>query len=174
MLDHPVLRRCADFDRALPSCHRHLLARALRLELSTQAAQDLVQDTFERALRRADGFVPGTNLRAWLARIMFNLFVDGYRRRSSEADVVSLDLDLLPSQPEPEAAPDGARAPGTIEDAIERLPATLRQTVELRVRTRLSYRQIAGQLGIGIGTVGTRLHRARHAMRGLLGHCSMQ
>lgn len=145
-----------------------LFARAMGLERSVQDARDLVQDTLERALRNFAQFQPGTNAKLWLFRIMYNLFVDRYRRRSHELSLEPLELHELPA-PEPDE-PEGWEDtdPQRVSAAMEKLEPRFRVVIELHFGEKRSYRDIGQMLGIPTGTVGTRLLRARQKMRTLL------
>jgi RNA polymerase sigma-70 factor (ECF subfamily) len=128
---------------------------------------DLVQDAMERALRHFDALPGDVNERAWLARIMHNLFIDRVRRRG-KAVHLSLDEAQL-AQPEAAAEREWERV--TVEQVaacVERLPADLREVYRLHASLNLSYAEIAERLAIPMGTVGTRLLRARRALRALL------
>ncbi len=147
---------------------RTLYTRALGLERTPQDACDLVQDTFERALRCFDQFRPGTNVKQWLFRIMFNLFVDRYRRRMHEMPLELADAHELPA-PEPEPAPTWhAYEVEDVQQALGGLEPPFRQVLELHFNEHRSYKEISGRLGIPAATVGTRLLRARCKLRNLL------
>jgi RNA polymerase sigma-70 factor (ECF subfamily) len=158
----------ASFAQLVMPLESALFARAMGLERSVQDARDLVQDTLERALRNFYQFQTGTNVKLWLYRIMYNLFVDRYRRRSHELSAESLD-DIDP--PAPEADPP---APWQSVDeqqftaALMRLDPPFRRVLELHFLDERSYRDISQELGIPTGTVGTRLLRARQKFRAAL------
>jgi RNA polymerase sigma-70 factor, ECF subfamily len=157
--------RPEEFDAAVLAFREALLARAMRLALSPAAAHDLVQDTLERAFRCAGRFQWGTNLRGWLQTLMFNIFVDHYRMRSHETSLEPLTGDNLPA-PEPDPEPAWASIPpASLEAALRDLPEPLRRVFELRFDLGLEYLDIARALEIPVGTVGTRLHRARKWLR---------
>lgn len=159
--------RSPEFDEAVLALREGLLIRAFHLELSPAAAHDLVQDTLERALRCSGRFQWGTNLRAWVQTLMFNIFVDRYRQRSHETSLERLMDDS--AMPEPEQEPEWRRIdPAVLLDALSRLPPALRGAFELRFDLGLSYTDIARRLAIPVGTVGTRLLRARRQLRRLL------
>jgi RNA polymerase sigma-70 factor, ECF subfamily len=161
--------RPATFDLDLVSCHPALLTKARHLELSEAAAQDLVQDTFERALRQADRFAAGTNLRAWLLTILFHLFVDRCRQRTFDLSFERLGDARLPIAEEREVEPAWKQLDAAaVVAALERLPEQLREPLDLRARLRLSYQEIASRLHLPARTVGTRLHRARTRLRAAL------
>ncbi len=145
-----------------------LRLRAARLTRSEPDAKDLVQDTFERALRSWHHFQPGTNLRSWLFRIMFNLHVDHCRAsRRSAPPLESQPADPLPP---PDADTEPAWTQLTMDDvrrATDGLGPPLKTVLELSVRG-LSYQQIAGELGVPMATVSVRLWRARRKLREVL------
>ncbi|GAC1543093.1 MAG: RNA polymerase sigma factor SigR [Polyangiales bacterium] len=152
------------FARDLVALRPELTARAMRLTRNPAAAEDLVQDAIERALRFREQFTPGTSLRSWAQTIVFTLFITGYRRRRREREAVrSLTVD-----PCAWTAPDSASTEGAQRDlspslrrALDALPASFREVL-LRVDVgEQSYRDAADALGVPIGTVMSRLHRAR-------------
>ena len=163
-----VVRTPAQFANLVIPLQQALFARAMGLERSVQDARDLVQDTLERALRNFYQFQPGTNAKLWLYRIMYNLFVDRYRRRSHELGAECLD-DLDPAAPEPEADSPWQRIDEQQFSAtMMRLDPPFRRVLELHFLDQRSYREISRELGIPTGTVGTRLLRARQKLRALL------
>jgi RNA polymerase sigma-70 factor (ECF subfamily) len=129
------------------------------------AADDVVQDTFERALRFADTYERGTNLRAWTLRILFSVFVTRWRRRRRERTA----LEGLAMDPCAWTAPDGFVPPDAGAGALTRstrrklqaLPLAFREAVEMVDLRELSYREAARELGVPVGTVMSRLHRGR-------------
>jgi RNA polymerase sigma-70 factor (ECF subfamily) len=149
--------------------HAALLARALRLCADRDRARDLVQDTIERALRKRAAFVPGTNARAWLMTIMANLFVDQLRRRKVVVEVgLSAEDEVADERP---AAAGGAElriTPEQLRAAVGALPVELRQVIDLHDLHGLAYKEIAERLAIPMGTVGTRLSRARSKLHAAL------
>jgi RNA polymerase sigma-70 factor (ECF subfamily) len=156
-----------NFAGLILSLRKPLFSRAMGLERSVEDAEDLVQDTLERALRNLHQFQPGTNIRMWLFRIMYNLFVDRRRRRNAEprnhhvetADLAAPEPDPL----EPWEQIDHARVAATVAD----LEPQFRDVLELHLVSQ-TYREIGATLGIPPGTVGTRLLRARHKLRNML------
>ncbi len=144
---------------------------ALRLSGDPSDAADLVQDTFERALRRLDGLSPGTNARAWLCTILHNLFVDRWRRQSAQPVHQALDERILElPQAEPEPLPAWVHlGPDQVWRAVGQLEEDLREAYLLHVADGLSYQEAGARLGIPASTVGTRLLRARRKLRELLG-----
>ena len=155
---------------------RHLDAlyrTALRMTRSEADAEDLVQETFIRAFRFRDQFTLGTNMKAWLFRILTNTFINTYRRKAAQPEVTDLegvdefslyrrmaDDRAASSSPDPEAELLKSVVDTEVTDALEELPEKFRTTLLLDVEG-FSYREIAEMLGIPIGTVMSRLHRGR-------------
>lgn len=145
-----------------------LRARAFRLTGNAAMAEDVVQDALERALRFSDRYEPGTRLRAWALQIVFNVFVTHWRRgRRERRAFEALGRDPMAwTTPEPFTSPDaaeGALLPST-RRALEALPEPFRNVVVLVDLGEHSYRDAAQQLGVPVGTVMSRLHRARRLL----------
>jgi RNA polymerase sigma-70 factor, ECF subfamily len=156
-----------DFAAAVLSLGKPLFSRAMALERSLEEAEDLVQDTFERALRNLHQFQPGTNIRMWLFRIMYNLFVDRKRRRQAEARNQSIDAaELAAPEPDP-LEPWEEIDRDKVTASLAHLEPQFRDVLELHLVSQ-TYREIGATLGIPPGTVGTRLLRARHKLRDML------
>lgn len=131
-------------------------------------ADDLVQDALERALARESTFRSDGNLRAWLFTLMHNLFVDGTRSR--EAVDWSTSTDELPERSAPrQSDPAELR---DIHKALERLPSEQREVLLLVAIEGLRYREAAEILALPVGTVMSRLARAREKMQEWLGGLS--
>lgn len=160
-----------EFNRALCEHEHGLRAKALTLTRDNDEARDLIQDTLVKGMRSMEQFRPGTNMRAWLMRIMVNLFIDRCRQTASRPALVPLNdeaNDLAPPR-EPETEPLSARITlDQLHHAMRQLDPIFREAYELRITRNLSYEQIAAQLNIPIGTVGTRLLRAREGLCRLL------
>ena len=155
---------------------RHLDAlyrTALRMTRSEADAEDLVQETYIRAFRFRDQFTLGTNMKAWLFRILTNTFINTYRRKTAQPEVTDLDgIDefslyrrmaddrAASTAPDPEAELLNSVVDTEVTDALEELPEKFRTTVLLDVEG-FSYKEIAEMLSIPIGTVMSRLHRGR-------------
>ncbi len=146
----------------IPRLRRY--ARALTGERTP--ADDLVQDTLERAWTKLHLLRPESDLRAWLFTIMHNVFVNQVRKRAADP-TVPLDDDAfeIPVQ----AALSDMLEVRDIDIALRRLPDDQREVLLLIVLEQLSYNEIATMLGIPIGTVMSRLSRARERIRLLLG-----
>src|SRR5437588_2508401 len=144
---------------------------ALRLTHDPDAAQDLVQEAYVRALRYQHSFEAGTNMKAWLFAIMRNLFWD--RFKNLHKDDVSLDdvgdfplYDKLKDSAQiPEAEVLDRLAADEVVKAIEKLPPLHREVVLLVDVEGFAYKDAAQVLGIPIGTVMSRLHRARQQLQ---------
>ncbi len=137
----------------------------MRLCGEKATADDIVQDTVERALRFADQYERGTNLRAWAFQILFSVFVTRWRRRRRERNA----LENLASDPcawtIPVAFTPPDRGPGALTPSTQRkldaLPEGFRAVIVMVDIEQRSYREAARELGVPVGTVMSRLHRAR-------------
>jgi len=147
----------------IPSLRRY--ARALTG--NAWAADDLVQDTLERACSKWRLWVVGSDLRAWLFTVMHNLFASQVRRRPPPHAVVPLD-DVAPELLQ---GTDSGRGPGLgldLQRCLMQLPEDQRAVLLLVTLEDLSYAEVAKVLGIPIGTVMSRLSRARHRLQELM------
>jgi RNA polymerase sigma-70 factor, ECF subfamily len=153
-----------------------LYGAALRLTRSPSDAEDLVQDTYLKAHRFHDRFEAGTNLKAWLFRILTNTFINRYRRRTRERDVLDgIDADPVGEGVMSRAAMRALSAPVAdaersllaqeIQGALDNLPEDYRVMILLADVEELSYKEIAEIVGCPIGTVMSRLHRARKMLQ---------
>lgn len=148
--------------------HEPLLqATARKLCGNAADADDLVHDTYERALRAWDRYAERGNLKSWLMAIMHNLFIDRCRKAKRDARNEEIDAHEIAA---PEPAPPPAWANVSAEQVIRALTSIgedFRQVYELHVAGR-SYDQISAELGIAKNTVGTRLLRARKKLKDAL------
>jgi RNA polymerase sigma-70 factor, ECF subfamily len=160
--------------RSLVAAHGALLrGLARRMMRSEPDAEDLVQDTFERAFNGLDQMRDPERSRSWLVSILHNVFLDRCRRQRIRPDAVSeRNLELLPvAAATADAADEPSWADLTRQDldrALQGLDPTYREVFELREFARCSYQEIAQRLGVTLRTAGTRLHRARAKLRELL------
>jgi RNA polymerase sigma-70 factor (ECF subfamily) len=151
---------------------------ALRMTRNPSDAEDLVQETYLKAYRGFGGFQEGTNLKAWLYRILTNTFINNYRskkRRPEETELDDLDnLYLYRRLSGAQGSTAGRSAEdevldriteSEVKDAIEALPEQFRMAVLLSDVEGFSYKEIAEILDIPIGTVMSRLHRGRRALQ---------
>ena len=144
-----------------------LLRLAMRLTGNEVEARDLVQDAFEKALRRQASFTTGTNERAWLHTILYNAFIDGRRQARGRAFVSDAALADR-SDDEQDSAPPPPWADISREQlltAIDELDADFRHVYRLHALEQRSYREIAETLSILPQTVATRLVRARSKLK---------
>jgi RNA polymerase sigma-70 factor (ECF subfamily) len=142
-------------EEALP--HFDSLYRmALRLTQDVTRAEDLVQETLLKAFRAWGSYRPGTNARAWLLTILRNTFINEYRR--SKREPVATDLEAV--EPFFDRIVDAR-----VLEAIDRLPTEFREVLALSDMEGLSYAEIAESLDIPIGTVKSRLFRARRQLQ---------
>lgn len=161
-------------DEALPYVQQ-LYATARRLTRSESDAEDLVQDTFLRGYSFFDRYQQGTNLRAWLFKIMTNLFINKYRRKMTELRVLTEGREdtcvtmLSPALVEYCRDPEGTFFTGHFGDDVQRALDTLnedfRMVVLLADLHEFSYKEIAEILGCPVGTVMSRLFRGRRALQ---------
>ncbi|MBA2426742.1 MAG: sigma-70 family RNA polymerase sigma factor [Actinobacteria bacterium] len=154
-----------------------LYASALRMTRSPADAEDLVQETMLRAYRSFDRFEPGTNLKAWLFRIMTNAYINIYRKRQREPQQISAeeveDFDLYRElkthDPQFEATPENIvldqLLDADIVTAIEDLPEQFRLAVILSDVEGFTYAEMAEIMEVPMGTVMSRLHRGRKALQ---------
>jgi RNA polymerase sigma-70 factor, ECF subfamily len=152
----------------IPRYEADLLHRAAVLTRRDRSeASDLVQDTFERAIRNVHRLLPGSNVRAWLYTILANRYQD---LRRSDRTRASVPLgDDQPSAAAPEAPPRWAAVtPAELKAALSGLSLDLRATFEYREFERLSYAEIGRIMGVPVATVGTRLSRARARLKEIL------
>jgi RNA polymerase sigma-70 factor (ECF subfamily) len=157
----------------------HLRAAASAMTRNPHDAEDLVQETYTKAYASFQQFREGTNARAWLLRILTNTFISGYRRRQREPVRVSItgveDGQLPQGWAERGLAPRSAeemaldRLPdSSVIRALKELPRDFRTTVYLADMEGFSYREVADMMRCPVGTVMSRLHRARGQLRGML------
>lgn len=159
-----------------------LYAGALKLTRNPRDAEDLVQDTYVRAFERYQLFKPGTNLKAWMFRVMTNRFINLYRRRQARPDGASLDdvgeiqgthdrvalhefqaanavREIMGNDRFLESLDDRLRA------ALEGLGSDFRDVLVMNVIAEMPYKEIAHTLGVPLGTVMSRLSRAKALLR---------
>jgi RNA polymerase sigma-70 factor (ECF subfamily) len=148
----------------IAACWPDLYRRALRLARSEDLARDLIQDTFERAMRFENQYEPGSNLKAWLQRILLTVFVTRCRRSRRERRA----LENLTHDPCAWTSPDQLSAVQVLSAPVARavgdLPPHFRQALELVDIAELSYRDAAAIIGVPLGTVMSRLHRGRRLL----------
>ena len=154
-----------------------LYAGALRMTRNPADAEDLVQETMMRAYRSFDRFEEGTNLKAWLFRIMTNAYINTYRKKQREPLKVSHDeiedfdlyRELKQHDPQWDATPENIVLSNLVDsdiiEAIDDLPEQFRLAVVLSDVEGFSYAEMAEIMDVPLGTVMSRLHRGRKALQ---------
>ncbi len=168
----------ADFERDAMQYTRQLYSAAMRMTRNPSDAEDLVQETYLKAYRAYHTFQEGTNLKAWLYRILTNTYINKYRkdsRRPTEVDLGTVEDMYLYRRLGSEESAEAARTTedrvldgmveSDVKQAVEELPENFRMPVLLADLEGFSYKEIAEILDIPIGTVMSRLHRGRKAMQ---------
>jgi RNA polymerase sigma-70 factor, ECF subfamily len=145
----------------LPALRRY----ALGLTGDRHAADDLVQDCIERALRRVDTLVDEQRLGAWLRSVLFNAFIDGRRTFRSRRETAEAELDEVVDTA---TQPDVREEANEVLRSIAALSPLHRQVLLLVAAEGLTYREVAEELSVPIGTVMSRLARAREHLREVL------
>ena len=177
----------ADFADQAMEHMASLYTAALRMTRNPADAEDLVQETYLKAYRAFATFKEGTNLKAWLYKILTNTFINSYRSRKRRPEQTELDdvedLYLYRRLGGLEAVSLGRSAEeevmehfteGDVKAAVEDLPEQFRMAVLLADVEGFSYKEIAEILDIPIGTVMSRLHRGRRALQKALHEFAVQ
>lgn len=163
-------------EEALPMLDS-LYAAALRMTRNPADAEDLVQEAMMRAYRAFDRFEAGTNLKAWLFRILTNAYINTYRKKQREPQKVSQDelaefdlyRELKEHDPAWDATPENIVLSNLVDsdiiEAIDELPEQFRLAVVLSDVEGFSYAEMAEIMDVPLGTVMSRLHRGRKALQ---------
>jgi RNA polymerase sigma-70 factor (ECF subfamily) len=151
-----------------------MYSAAYRLTRNAADAEDLVQETFLRAYRGFHQFQPGTNLKAWLYRILTNTFINSYRKKQREPQTISDDqledwylyskMAEEGAEPSAETSVLEALPDEDVQEALQSIPEQFRIAVLLADVEGFSYKEIAEITDVPIGTVMSRLHRGRRAL----------
>ena len=166
----PAYDRSADFEQLAMPLFDSLYNFAHWLTQSREEAEDLVQETYAKALRGFGSFQPGTNFRAWIFRILRNTFLTS-RTGLAAARTVSLETEddqeqtVAVSRETPESILLEQASQQQVQAALEQVPVIFREVLLLCDVEEMSYQEIAETLGVPIGTVMSRLYRARKALR---------
>ena len=165
-------------EQALPLLDQ-LYGGAMRLTRNPQDAEDLIQETYLKAFSNFDSFKQGTNLKAWLYRIMTNAYINSYRKAKrrpveSSADELS-DFQLYTTSGQDSTGLESAEVEALkqmpdseISEAMNDLPEDYRMVVYYSDVVGLAYKEIAEVMGTPLGTVMSRLHRGRKLLRAAL------
>jgi RNA polymerase sigma-70 factor, ECF subfamily len=177
--------RSARFEREATPLLVPLYQRALRLTKNHADAEDLLQETMLKAYNAFDTFRQGTNLSAWLHRILLNTYISGYRKQQRHpAQFPTEEITDIQLAANARHAPSGLcsaedRALQTLPDtevksAMQALPEQFRMVVYYADVEGLRFKEIAALMNTPVGTVMSRLHRGRHRLRALLGDVAIE
>ncbi|MBK8206416.1 MAG: sigma-70 family RNA polymerase sigma factor [Planctomycetes bacterium] len=189
MKTHNELRQRFEAE-ALPLM-QEMFAQAYHLTRNSADAEDLVQETYIRGLRKFDQYEQGTNLKAWLGRILFNQFINEYRRKKRRVKSVFVEGvenmagvmdapendDRLPVMNATVMAQDERFLENLDQDlkaGLQEMDERYRDVLLLNTVGELSYKDIASRLKLPIGTVMSRLHRAKAFLRSKFGAATPQ
>ena len=176
MDNDPALSVRTEFEATAPPLMRVVYNAALRLVRRPQDASDLVQETYLRAYRTFANFSQGTNCKAWLFTIMYSIFINRYRKERREPQSVSFDqweerldrsIATSSEQPDHRMVTEGVGGRWTspeVENALKQLPEAFRSAVLLVDVEDLTYDEAAAVLHCPIGTLRSRLFRARQLL----------
>jgi RNA polymerase sigma-70 factor (ECF subfamily) len=165
LIQDDIQQRLTVFEGEALAYADQLFRVGIRLCRERAKAEDLLQETYLQAWRSFHRFEPGTNLRAWLYKILFNVYYTGQRRERLELVPVEETIaeTIAYDPPSPQHLTEEE-----VLGALDRLPKDFQIPVVLADVEELSYREIADALQIPLGTVMSRLHRGRNMLRSIL------
>jgi len=159
------------FERDVIPLMPNLYSAALRMTRNPSDAEDLLQETYLRAFRGFSGFAEGTNIKAWVYRILTNTYINSYRKKQREPQTVSGDdldewylYDRIEAEDSAEAEVLESLPEAEVKAALESLPEGFRLAVWLVDVEGFSYKEAAEILEVPVGTVMSRLHRGRKSL----------
>jgi RNA polymerase sigma-70 factor (ECF subfamily) len=170
-----------NFDSGQLPYRDQLFKTALRMTRSVEETEDLLQETYLKAYRYYDRFEDGTNLKAWLFRIMKNTFINSYRKRKNQPQQVEFDElresvengmheDLQAAEIDPEASYLEHEVDGEVRKALLALPHDYKMAVLMVDLQGFTYQEVADALAVPVGTIMSRLYRGRKKMERALLH----
>jgi len=188
-MEQSVESRKEEFSKAAFPYMDEMYAGALRMTRNAQAAEDLSAEVFAKAWKSFDQFQLGTNMRAWLYRILTNTYINDYRKRTRQGVPVNIDQyesadefyfynklskEVVNESEDPAKAVLAKFAEEDIVRVMDRLPDGFRETVILSDLQGLTYEEIAENLNIPMGTVRSRLNRGRRQLQKALWESAVQ